>query len=122
MTGTGFLTPAFLEPHPAIDFWNGIVMLTLIFHSFWDFCYAAAFTGFSSNLLVLLRKRESLSLSEILKIYGEEGEQGILSWRLPNLIRGNYLAEKDGRLYLGFKGMLAARLTLSLKQLFALPH
>ena len=108
--------------HGRIDFWNGFILLALIFHSFWDFCYTTAFTGFSTNLLVLLSKEKSLSLKEILKIYGEEGEQGILSWRLPNLIRGNYLTEREGRLFLRPKGKILALLTLFLKRALALQY
>lgn len=116
-----FLPPTQLEPHTAMDFWNGLILLFLVFHSFWDFCYTSAFTGFSSNLLVILSRTGEMSQTQILDLYAAKGGlDGILSWRLPNLVRGKYLKEEHGRYLLLPKGRAVAWITQTLKRLLAL--
>lgn len=117
----GFLPGAWMEPDPRFDFWNGLIVLFLIFHSFWDFAYTTAFTGFSSNLLVLLSKQGSLKREEIDAIYSRQGfSREIMDWRLPNLVKGNYVALEEGRLRLLWKGRLFAVTVLFLKRLLVL--
>lgn len=116
-----FFPTSLLEPNRRMDFWNGLILLFLSFHTFWDFCYTSAFTGFSSNLLVILSRTGKMSEAQILDLYAAKGGlDGILSWRLPNLVQGKYLKEDHGRYSLLAKGRTVALITRSLKRLLAL--
>lgn len=92
----GFLPAGWLEAEGALDFLNGLLILTLLFVAFWDAVYTTVLTGFSANLMALLAEGEGLSREEILRIYGaEEGVDRVLAWRLPRLLEGRYL-EAEG--------------------------
>ncbi len=118
------LLPNFLvEPSPSVDFWNGVLLLSLLFHIFWDAIYAIVFTGFSSELTVQLFRKgnQGFSVEEALKAFGDDRElDHILTWRMPNLLKGGYLAAEGNRYRLLPKGRMAGRLGLFLKKLFCM--
>lgn len=114
----GFLPQSFLEPHATLDFVNGLLVLALFFHSFWDVVYTTALTGFSGHLTVLLACKGGLSRKEILSIYGANDEiDRVLAWRLPNLLQGGYLEAQGSGFHLRPKGWAVARLTRLLKRM-----
>lgn len=119
----GVLPDFLVEPSPAVDFWNGVFLLVLLFHIFWDAAYATVFTGFSSELTVQLFHKgdQGLSVDEALLAFGDDRElDRILAWRMPNLLKGGCLAKEGERYRLLPKGRMAGRLGLFLKRLFCM--
>ena len=114
----GVLPVGWLEPNGTVDFLNGILILVLLFHSFWDAVYTTALTGFSGNLIVLLHRHGGLSRDQLLEIYGAREEiDRVLAWRLPNLLEGGYLRAEGAGYRLRPKGWLIGRVTRWLKLL-----
>lgn len=113
----GLLPAGWKEPSSAVDFANGLLVLTLLFHGFWNTSYAAALTGFSSNLMVLLWQNDGLTKEQLLAMYGAGGSQDpVLAWRLPNLLHGGYLEETPQGLRLLPRGRSVAKLTRFLQR------
>jgi hypothetical protein len=114
----GVLPATWLEPNGAVDFLNGLLVLALLFHSFWDVVYTVALTGFSGNLLVLLDHPGGLSRQEILGIHGAGEElDRVLAWRLPRLVGGGYVVLEGAGFRLRPKGWLIGSLTRVLKRI-----
>lgn len=114
----GFLPPDWREPHRALDFLNGLLVLTLGFHAFWDVIYTTTLTGFSANLMVLLARASGLSRAEIFQIYGaDEKLDRVLAWRLPSLLKGGYLEAYGAGFRLRWKGWMVGTMTRGLKRL-----
>ena len=117
----GFLPETLMEPNWRVDFWFGALALVLLFHIFWDVAYATALTGFSSHLMVLLSRPGGMSQEEILKIYrAHDPLDGVLAWRLDNLVRCGYLTRKESGFGLTLRGMRLALLALRLKQFYGI--
>lgn len=115
----GFLPSQWLEWNTAVDFWNGILLLALLFHCFADVAYTTVLTGFSTNLLVHVAKRGPLTARDIEEIYGVTGGRDpVTDWRMEHLVQGKYvLADKDGYRMLP-KGGAVASLARFLQKLF----
>jgi len=116
-----FLPQILVEPSRLVDFGNGLFILLLLFHIFWDTAYATVLTGFSSELMVRLfrEKQRGLSIEELMKEFGAEREMDeILEWRIPNLLNSGYVTAEGSRFRLLKKGRWIAALGLFLKKLF----
>ena len=117
----GFLPRWLVESRRAVDFWNGLLVLLLIFHIYWDVAYATALTGFSSNLMILLSRPNGLSMGEILEIYGAGSPlDRVLLWRLDSLLRGKYLKQEASGFRILTKGKTVARFSRFLKHLYGI--
>ena len=115
----GFLPPAWVMHNVQADFWNGALILALIFHLYWNTLYAVALTGFSTNLMIHLAQPHGRSLDEILEIYGAKLPlDGVLAWRIDNLVRGQCLAQDAEGFQLLSKGRRLAKVGQFLKQLY----
>ncbi len=114
-----FLPAAALEPAPAVDFFNGLVVLTTVFHGFWVFTYAL-WTGPTMSLLGEMSRQghQGITSEDALSFFGQnEAMNLILRRRLPKLIKGGYL-EKDGDTYrLLPRGLRTARACLLCKKI-----
>lgn len=113
----GFLPAGWLEAAGALNFLNGLLILTLLFVAFWDTVYTTVLTGFSANLMALLAEGEGLSREEILRIHGaEDGLDRVLAWRLSKLSEGRYLEAEDAGFRLLPKGWLVGTAARWLKR------
>jgi hypothetical protein len=101
----GFLGAAWLDQSPAVGLWNGLLILVMMFHSFWAFTYAC-WTGPSIGLLInILRRRKGLSADDALELFGQaEPVNLVLVRRVPKLIRNGFVREADGAYRLTPKG------------------
>jgi hypothetical protein len=115
----GFLPVAWLEPATAVDFWNGLLVLALVFHGFWCFAYFACLSP-SMGVMVELRARgeRGISVEEALAMQGrEEPVNLIFQRRLPKLVQGGYVREEGGAYWLLPRGGRIAALGAFLKRL-----
>lgn len=113
----GVLPGGWLEPSAALDFLNGVLILVLLFHSFWDALYTTVLTGFSGNLMVLLDRRGGLTTDDILVEYGARDRlDRVLAWRLPKLLNGGYLAADGDGYRLRPKGLFIGTVARYLKR------
>jgi hypothetical protein len=115
----GFLPMSWQEASPAVDFWNGILILGLVFHGYWTFCYFACVSP-SMSLLVALRQRgaQDMSREEALAIHGSEQPVNmIFQRRLPKLLQGGYVQEEAGAYRLLRRGRRVAAFGSFLKKL-----
>lgn len=115
----GFLPMSWQEASPAVDFWNGILILGLVFHGYWTFCYFACVSP-SMSLLVALRQRgaQDMSREEALAIHGSEQPVNmIFQRRLPKLLQGGYVQEEAGAYRLLRRGGRVAAFGSFLKKL-----
>jgi hypothetical protein len=115
----GFLPRSWQEASPAVDFWNGILILGLMFHGYWTFCYFACVSP-SMSLLVALRLRggQDMSRAEALAIHGSEQPVSmIFQRRLPKLLQGGYVQEEAGAYRLLRRGGRVAAFGSFLKKL-----
>jgi hypothetical protein len=115
----GFLPMSWQEASPAVDFWNGILILGLVFHGYWTFCYFACVSP-SMSLLVALRLRggQDMSRAEALAIHGSEQPVSmIFQRRLPKLLQGGYVREEAGAYRLLRRGGRVAAFGSFLKKL-----
>jgi hypothetical protein len=115
----GFLPMSWQEASPAVDFWNGILILGLVFHGYWTFCYFACVSP-SMSLLVALRLRggQDMSRAEALAIHGtEQPVSMIFQRRLPKLLQGGYVQEEAGAYRLLRRGGRVAAFGSFLKKL-----
>ena len=115
----GFLPPAWVLSDERADFWNGVLILSLVFHLYWNTVYAIVLTGFSSNLMIHLTRPSGQSLGEVLEIYGANLPlDGVLAWRIENLIRSQCLTREAESFRLLSKGRRMARIGQFLKKLY----
>ena len=115
----GFVPVSWQETSPVVDFWNGLLLLALVFHGYWSFCYFACVSP-SMSVLVDLRERgrEGMSPGEALAMQGsDEPVNLIFQRRLPKLIRGGYVTEEAGAYRLLSRGGRVAALGSFLKKL-----
>ena len=115
----GFLAVSWQEASPAVDFWNGLLILGLVFHGYWAFCY---FTCVSPSMSVLValrsRGRQGMSRAEALAIHGSEQPVNVIfQRRLPKLLQGGYVREEAGAYRLLRRGGRVAALGAFLKKL-----
>lgn len=118
----GFLPSSWRVGNPAVDFANGLLLLSLLFHSYWDTVYTSFFTGFSTKILMQLAKagNAGLSLEALMRLYSEmPGKNPVLSVRLQNLVQGRYLAPLgQGRFRLLPKGHFFAVVSRFFQRIF----
>lgn len=115
----GFLPSEWMLGNAQSDFWNGVLVLSLTFHLYWNTTYAVALTGFSSNLMIHLAQPHGRSLDELLEIYGAKLPlDGVLAWRIDNLIKGRCLVQGAMGFQLLPKGRVVARIGRFLKMLY----
>lgn len=107
------------EPVFGIDLLNGVILLTLFFHSYWDFMYAVVFTGFSSNILVMLSQKGQVPKEEIYRFCQKSNDQ-IWTWRLSGLSESRYIEKTDKGYRLCGKGRLLASVVWALQRLLDL--
>ncbi|HYB71562.1 MAG TPA: hypothetical protein VEH80_12860 [Candidatus Bathyarchaeia archaeon] len=115
----GFLPASWRETSPAVDFGNGVLILALVFHGYWCFCYFACLSP-SMSVLVALRARGTRGMSgaEALAIHGSgQPVNLIFQRRLPKLLRGGYVREESGWYQLLARGGRVAALGSLLKRL-----
>lgn len=113
----GVLPARWLEPSTSLDFLNGLLVLALLFHSFWDAVYTSALTGLSANVIVLMRREGGLSGAQVCRWYGAgEPLDRILAWRLPRLVAGGYVEPVGDGFRLRPKGRLVGQVTRALKR------
>lgn len=115
----GVLGPAWQETSPTVDFWNGLLILGLVFHGYWAFCYFTCVSPSMSVLVALrLRGRQGMSRAEALAIHGsEQPVNTIFQRRLPKLLQGGYVREEAGAYRLLRRGGRVAALGAFLKKL-----
>ncbi len=112
----GFLPGVLLEPHGGMDFANGVLVLALLFHGFWDTAYATAITGLSTNVIVLIGRAGGLATSDLLRLHHADREvDAVLAWRLRNLVQGGYVVLVDGAYRLRTKGRIVGAAARSVK-------
>src|SRR5258708_4633321 len=94
----GFIPASWQETSPVVDFGNGLLVLALVFHGFWTFCYFACVSPSMTVLVKLqLRGRDGMSADEAFAMQGsEEPVNLIFQRRLPKLIRGGYVGDEAG--------------------------
>lgn len=115
----GLLTVAWQETAPVVDFWNGLLILGLVFHGYWSFCYFACVSPSMSALVALrLKGRQGMTAGEAVAIQGShEPVNLIFQRRLPKLLRGGYVQEEAGAYRLLARGGRVAAFGSFLKRL-----
>jgi hypothetical protein len=114
----GLLPASVVEPAAAVDFLNGILVLSMIFHGIWTLSYIV-WTGPTMRLLnEMSRSRgQGISVREaVLQFGGGEGDNILLRRRLPKLITGGYITEEDRVYRLLPRGRSAARMLLRVRR------
>jgi hypothetical protein len=115
----GFLPASWRETSPAVDFGNGLLILALVFHGYWCFCYFACLSP-SMSVMVALRARgaRGMSSAEALAIHGSDQPVNLIfQRRLPKLLRGGYVREEPGGYRLLARGGRVAAFGSFLKRL-----
>lgn len=113
----GFLPRTALEPSGVVDFWNGVLVLLMIFHGMWTFAYVV--TGPTVCLLTELevKRHQGITLREAsLQFQGEDLDNTFLRRRLPKLVNGGFIAAQDGAYVLRPRGLVAGELLLRVKR------
>jgi hypothetical protein len=116
----GFLPTQWRETSATVDFWNGLLILGLVFHGYWSFSYFACVSPSMSVLVALrLRGRPGMSAGEALAIHGSEQPVNLIfQRRLPKLLQGGYVGEDAvGAYRLLSRGRRVAALGSFLKKL-----
>ena len=115
----GFLPAGWLEPAVTVDFGNGLLILTLVFHGYWCFSYFACLSPSMSVMVALrLRGRVGISRTEMLAIQGSDQPINLIfQRRLPKLVQGGYVREEAGAYRLLPPGKRVAALGSFLKLL-----
>jgi hypothetical protein len=114
-----FLPVGWRETSPAVDFGNGLLILSLVFHGYWCFCYFACLSP-SMSVMVALRPRgaQGMSSAEALAIHGSEQPVDLIfQRRLPKLLQGGYVREESGGYRLLARGGRVAAFGSFLKRL-----
>lgn len=107
----GFISARWQETAPAVDFWNGLLILALVFHGYWCFSYFACLSPSMSVMVALrLKGTHGMSAAEALAIHGSEQPVDLIfQRRLPKLLQGGYVREEaDGYRLLARGGRVAA--------------
>ena len=115
----GVLPGEWLEAAAAVDFWNGLLILALVFHGFWCFAYFACLSP-SMGVMVELRARgaRGISAEEALAMHDREQPVNLIfQRRLPKLVQGGYVREEGGAYRLLPRGGRIAALGAFLKRL-----
>jgi hypothetical protein len=102
-----------------VDFGNGLLILALVFHGYWCFCYFACLSP-SMSVMVALRARgaRGMSSAEALAIHGSDQPVNLIfQRRLPKLLRGGYVREEPGGYRLLARGGRVAAFGSFLKRL-----
>jgi len=89
----GFLPASWAEGEPLVDFANGLLILALVFHGYWTFCYFACVSPSMSVLVALSKRgRNGMSAPDVVALQaGGEAMNLIFQRRLPKLLRGGYV-------------------------------
>jgi len=114
-----FLPTSWQETSPAVDFWNGLLVLGLVFHGYWTFCYFACVSPSMGALVALrLKGREGTSADEAVAIHGSDTPADLIfQRRLPKLLQGGYVKEEAGAYRLLARGERVAAFGSFLKRL-----
>ncbi len=107
-----------VEPSPTVDFWNGLLILVLVFHGIWAFTYTV-WTGPTVRVLLAASRagRAGLTIDEVLREFETSDRANqLLRRRLPKLIQGGYLREERGRYVLLPRGRAAGRVVARVKR------
>ncbi len=94
----GFIPGSWQETSAAADFVNGLLIVVLVFHGYWCFCYFSCLSP-SMSVMVALRQRgaQGMSSAEALAIHGSEQSVNLIfQRRLPKLLQGGYVREESG--------------------------
>src|SRR5260370_14934506 len=85
----GILPATWREGVPAVDFGNGLLVLTLIFHGYWCFCYFSCLSPSMSVMVALrARGREGMSRAAAPPTHGGGQPVDLVVHRgLPTLLR-----------------------------------
>jgi hypothetical protein len=112
----GFIAADWLERSSAVGLWNGLLILVMLFHSFWAFTYAC-WTGPSIGLLItILRRGKGLTADDALELFGQaEPVNLVLVRRLPKLIKNGFVRDADGAYRLTSKGERYAAVGFALR-------
>jgi rhodanese-related sulfurtransferase len=115
----GILPGSWLETDPRVDFGNGLLILALVFHGYWTFCYFACVSPSMSVLVALrARGRRGMTAAEALALHGGGAPVNLIfQRRLPKLVRGGYVREDGGAYRLLSRGGRVAALGSFLKRL-----
>jgi hypothetical protein len=115
----GFLAVGWRETAAVVDFGNGLLLLVLMFHGYWCFCYFACLSPSMSVMVSLrLRGREGMTRVEALAIQGSDQPVNLIfQRRLPKLLQGGYVREEAGAYRILAPGERVAALGSFLKRL-----
>lgn len=114
----GVLPASVVEPAAGVDFLNGALVLSMIFHGLWTLSYIV-WTGPTVRLLTEMSRSRTRGISvheAVLQFGGGEGDNLFLRRRLPKLISGGYISEEDGVYRLLPRGRAAARMLLGIQR------
>jgi hypothetical protein len=114
----GFIPAACTETSPAIDFANGLLILSLVFHGFWSFGYFVCVSPSMSVLIALRRRgRVGFNRDEAMALQGGPEQDNLLfRRRLPKLVQGGYVDQKGSGYQLLERGARVAAIGLLLKR------
>ncbi|MEX2224546.1 MAG: hypothetical protein WEG40_22405 [Candidatus Rokuibacteriota bacterium] len=115
----GFLSTGWMETAASVDFWNGLLILVLVFHGYWCFSYFACLSPSMGVMVALrLKSREGMTRVEALAIQGSDQPVNLIfQRRLPKLLQGGYVREEAGGYRLLARGGRVAALGSFLKRL-----
>ena len=114
----GWLPASVVEPAAGVDFLNGVLVLSMIFHGIWTLSYIV-WTGPTVRLLTGMSRScgRGISVDEaVLQFGGGEGDNLFLRRRLPKLMSGGYISEENGVYRLLPRGRAAARVLLGIQR------
>ena len=114
----GWLPTSVVEPSAGVDFVNGVLVLSMIFHGIWTLSYIV-WTGPTVRLLTEMSRSRGRGISveeAVLQFGGGEGDNLFLRRRLPKLMSGGYISEENGVYRLLPRGRAAARVLLAIQR------
>lgn len=103
----------------AVEYWNGMLILFLLFHSYWDTIYTSFLTGFSSGMLIrILRYGDrGVTIEDLILKYGcTQKASPVVTARLDNLLSGRYIQKGERGYFLLPKGKFFAVLTKTIQK------
>lgn len=115
----GFLRRPWREPASWVDFTSGLLVLSMLFHGFWGYCYASGIGPSASTMIEMGRRGGEMKYGELRSFYAPDGSMdNVLARRLPKLLESGHVV-RDGE---GFRSQPSARkyarIVLTLKRLF----